>query len=135
MYCIILDGFGLANTVSGADLPFACRAAYGPYATCIVVGLRTSAGVEGRCGNTIKKFRNKVLQSPMPHPICLLYKRSSHVFTTLPVPCSLQLHPQRLMHPQRLPYAQIQHNFLAPSWDRIGPDVSIQSFYLLRTVS
>lgn len=38
----------------------------------------------------------------------------------------LQLHAQGLVHAQRLPDAQIQHDFLAATGDGIGSDISIQ---------
>ena len=41
-----------------------------------------------------------------------------------------QLHPQCLMHPQRLPNTQIQHNFLTAARDGISPDIPIQPLYL-----
>ncbi len=41
------------------------------------------------------------------------------------MPCHLQLHSQSLVHPQRLPYAEIQHDFLATTRNSISSDVSV----------
>ena len=41
-----------------------------------------------------------------------------------------QLHAQSLVHPQRLADAQIQHNLLTATGDRIRPDISVKAFYL-----
>lgn len=38
----------------------------------------------------------------------------------------LQLHAQRLVHPQSLPDTQVQHNLLATTRNSISPDISIQ---------
>lgn len=48
-----------------------------------------------------------------------------HPFTQI-LTSSLQLHPQRLIDPQTLPDAQIQHDFLTTTRDGISPDISVQ---------
>lgn len=44
---------------------------------------------------------------------------------------SSQLHSQRLVHPKRLSYAQVQHNLLAAARNCVGPHIPVQALNLL----